>query len=188
MDNKFKTMFDISMFYEKGKLINGYSNDKDDSGGETVFGLTRKNFPNLRIWASLDEQKGIVKKRGYKPTDEEYDEIMRTYEREFYMRLNIQYFQDEALAMQLFDFAINAGRSRAVKTLQRMMHINVDGICGMQTIATANVRHHKSVREDYRKNRIAFYQDIARKRNNQKFLKGWLKRANECDKDFLVKN
>lgn len=183
--DKFKKMFDISMKFEKGNLVNGYGNDPDDSGGETVYGITRKNFPNLKVWASLDKCKGLVAKRGYKIPQDEMDEIEGVYYKNFYKKANIEEFEDNALGMQIFDFAINAGVSRAVKTLQSMMHITVDGICGRQTVTTANIRNTKSVREDYRKNRIAYYEAISKKGNNKKYLKGWIKRAETCDKIFL---
>ncbi len=185
MTDKFKKMFDISMKFEKGNLINGYVNDKDDAGGETVYGITRKNFPKLKVWASLDKLNGVVAKRGYKIPQDEMEEIENVYFKNFYQKANIEAFEDSALAMQIFDFSINSGISRAVKTLQSMMHITVDGICGMQTVTTANIRHAKSVREDYRKARIAYYNGISTKGNNKKYLKGWIKRAETCDKIFL---
>ena len=146
MTDKFKKMFDISMKFEKGNLVNGYTNDKDDAGGETIYGITRKNFPNLKVWASLDKLNGIVAKRGYKIPQDEMEEIMNVYYKNFYNKANIEAFEDSALGMQIFDFGINAGISTAVKTLQRLMHITVDGICGIQTVTTANVRHKLSVR------------------------------------------
>lgn len=185
MTDKFKKMFDISMKFEKGNLVNGYVNDKDDAGGETVYGITRKNFPKLKVWASLDKLNGVVAKRGYKIPQDEMEEIMNVYYKNFYQRVNAEAFNDVCLGMQIFDFAINAGVSTAVKTLQRLMHITVDGVCGKQTVTTANVRHTKSVREDYRKARIAYYNGISTKGNNKKYLKGWIKRAETCDKVFL---
>lgn len=177
---KFKKMLSVVLKFE-GK----YSFDKDDAGGETFMGICRKYYPTLSIWGSLDKMKLIGKKRGYKPTDKEMEEIENVYFKNFYQKANIEAFEDSALAMQIFDFAINAGVSRAVKTLQSMMHITVDGICGRQTVTTANIRHTKSVREDYRKARIAYYNGIAKNGNNKKYLKGWIKRAETCDKDFV---
>lgn len=181
MNDKFKKMFEVSMKFEKGNLINGYSNDKDDHGGETVYGVTRKNFPNLKVWKSLDKISSPIKKKGYKIPEDEMEEIENVYYKNFFKKCNIDSFEDLPLAMQIFDFAINAGCSRAIKTLQKIMHIDVDGICGRQTISTANVRHHPSVREAYRKGRISFYNSL----KQPKFIKGWTRRANECDKDFL---
>lgn len=182
---KFKKMFEISMRFEKGNRVNGYVKDPNDSGGETVYGITRKNFPNLKVWASLDKLKGIVAKRGYKIPKDEMEEIEGIYYRKFYQKVNIEAFDDCALGMQIFDFGINAGISRAVKTLQSILRITVDGVCGIQTVTTANLRHSKSLREAYRNARIAYYHTISKKGNNKKYLKGWVNRANECDKDFL---
>ena len=183
--DKFKKMFAISMKYEKGNLINGYVNDPDDAGGETVYGVCRKVFPKLKVWESLDKLNGVVAKRGYKIPEDEMEEIENVYYRNFYLKCNIDSFNDSALGMQIFDFAINSGVSRAIKTLQSLMHITVDGICGVQTVTTANIRHTLSVREEYRKARLRFYESISTRGNNKKFLKGWTNRAKTCDKAFI---
>ena len=52
-------------------------------------------------------------------------------------------------------------------------------------MTTANVRHTQSVREDYRKKRIEYYEAISAKGNNKKYLKGWVNRAKNCDKSFI---
>ena len=46
--------------FEKGfkKIIaneGGYVNDKDDKGGETFMGITRKNHPNILLWGIIDD-------------------------------------------------------------------------------------------------------------------------------------
>ena len=37
------------------KFEGGYVNDKDDKGGETFMGITRKNHPNLKMWDIVDK-------------------------------------------------------------------------------------------------------------------------------------
>ena len=32
----------------------GYVNDKDDKGGETFMGITRKNHPTIYLWEVID--------------------------------------------------------------------------------------------------------------------------------------
>ena len=113
------------------------------------------------------------------------EETEGIYYRNFYQKANSEAFEDCALGMQIFDFGINAGISRAVKMIQSILHITVDGVCGKQTVTTANIRNSKSLREAYRNARIAYYQSISKKGNNKKYLNGWVNRANECDKDFL---
>ena len=135
--------------------------------------------------ARFDKCRGIVAKRGYKIPKDEMEEIEGVYYRKFYKKVNIEAFEDCALGMQIFDCSINCGISRAVKMIQSILHITVDGVCGKQTVTTANIRNSKKWREAYRNASIAYYQSISKKGNNKKYLKGWVNRANECDKDFL---
>ena len=74
--------------------------------------------------------------------------------------------------------AVNSGVVNAIKMLQRLLHINVDGIVGKQTITKDNNKH--GVCEAYRNERRNYYKAIARKGNNSKFLKGWLNRVENC--------
>ena len=185
MEERFKRMFDASMEYEVGGKINGYVNDESDNGGETVYGITRKNHPNLKVWASLDAQKGIVNKRAYRIPDDEMEEILNVYHKDYYSKLNVGYINDDSLGMQLFDFGINAGVSRSAKTLQKILRVTTDGIVGRQTVTTANLRKASDLREAFRKARIEYYAALARKGHNAKYYNGWVRRANECDKSFL---
>ena len=46
----FDEEFDKLIFVE-----GGYVNDKDDKGGETFMGITRKNHPTAAVWEIIDE-------------------------------------------------------------------------------------------------------------------------------------
>lgn len=178
MSERFFKLIKIVLKFENGSSSCGYVNDPDDKGGETVSGICRKNYPNLKIWKSLDEKDTLRKKQLYRPSDEEWDEIYAIYYKEYYKRIQGDYYNDTDLALNVFDMAVHSGALNAIKMLQRLLHINVDGIVGKQTITTANNK--KGVFEAYRNERRNYYRTIARKGNNSKFLKGWLNRVDNC--------
>lgn len=178
MSERFLKFIKIVLKFENGSSACGYVNDPDDKGGETVSGICRKNYPNLKIWKSLDEKDTLRKKQLYKPSEKEWNEIYATYHKEYYRKIQGDYYNDENLALNVFDMAVNSGALNAIKMLQRLLHINVDGIVGKQTIKTSNNK--KGVCEAYRNERRNYYKTIARKGRNSKFLKGWLKRVDDC--------
>lgn len=87
---------------------------------------------------------------------------------------------------KVFDTAVNAGHSRAIKILQQSLNkfsttkpkLSVDGVIGPKTrLASCNVDPGKLL-TTYANQQADFYRGIvARKPNQQKFLKGWLRRA-----------
>lgn len=161
---------------------NGYVNDKDDKGGETIYGITRRNHADLTIWSSLDQLSTLKEKRAYKPNKEEMEEVYEVYRRQYYNKLQCDYFDCENLALQLFDFGVNAGISRSARMLQNILHINEDGIVGLQTVTTANLKKCSEILDMFKTKRKEYYVKISKKGNNQKFLKGWL---NRIEKTFV---
>lgn len=174
MDERFRKLIKVVLKNECGNG-NGYVNDKDDAGGVTVYGITRRNHPDLIIWKSLDDIPTVREKKAYRANEEEMEEVKMTYYRKYYRKLQCDYFNDDCLALQLFDMGVNAGTSTAAKLLQEVLGITKDGICGEQTITTANLK--RNVTEAYKEKRREYYKSIARKGNNRKFLKGWLNRV-----------
>ena len=133
-----------------------YTNDPKDDGGETKYGISKKAFPRVDI-KNLTEEDAIS-----------------IYKKKYYDPCKCDLFNDELLALHVFDFGVNAGISRAIKTLQSVMGIKADGIIGKQTIEKANSGDYVKLYMDARK---AFYYSIGVGLNN-KFIKGWINRVN----------
>ena len=74
MDERFRKLIKVVLKNECGNG-NGYVNDKDDAGGVTVYGITRRNHPDLIIWKSLDDISTVRERKRYKPSKEEMDEV-----------------------------------------------------------------------------------------------------------------
>lgn len=182
----FNKNFDEVMKWEKGKLINGYSNDSTDMGGETIFGCCRKFYPKLKIWTSIDSQNGIVSKRSYVPTDDEMDEIVRLYKKNYWDKLKCDIITDNRVAHYLFDYSVNCGVTKAAKGIQSILRITVDGVIGNQTVNAINKTNSKQLLNALMEERGNYYNKLVSKNPSQKkHIKGWLKRTTECI-DWLI--
>ena len=143
------------------KSEGGYTNDPDDLGGETRYGITKRRYPGEDI-------KNLTLQRA-----------KELYHQDFFLPLNLQYIHDDLLALHIFDMAVNAGRQVAVKLLQELLRgVEVDGSLGPITgMAVANASADTNMVEAYKAKRIERYYLVSTWRNNQKFLKGWVNRV-----------
>lgn len=130
------------------------SDNVNDKGGLTKYGISQTAYPNLDI-------KNLTK------SDAEL-----IYKRDYYDSCKIDKIDNELLALHVFDMAVNAGVSRSIKLLQKLMVISADGIIGRDTINTANAGDWANGFILARKN---YYKQIATGRNIA-FLKGWINR------------
>jgi lysozyme family protein len=148
------------------------TNDPDDSGGETQWGLTRKDNP--KEWAD-----GVVTR------EEAYNAFFSRYGAPF------KGIEDTNLFHQLVDFGVNAGPETAAKVLQQVLGVKADGQIGPKTIQAVldypkgtlfgvPVPGFVLLNLAVRDARILFYVGITKRwTKNLKFLLGWLKRAME---------
>lgn len=138
-------------------------NDKDDPGGETKFGISKRSYPDLDI-------KNITKQQA-----------TEIYERDFYNKVR----GDDLpvwLALMVADFAVNAGIKPAVAILQRLVNETDDGIMGKKTIAACKSKASRTLRQAYTTGREAYYDALAAKRPTMKrFLNGWKSRTKDCE-------
>ena len=139
----------------------GYVNDPADLGGETKYGITKRRYPELDIPnMTIEKAKEIY-----------YDD--------FYIDTNLQYINDDLLALHVMDMGINAGRKVAVRILQELLKdVKQDGVLGPATgTAIANASIHVDMVTAYKAKRIERYYYISTLRDNSKFLKGWINRV-----------
>jgi lysozyme family protein len=106
----------------------GYADDPADPGGATNMGITRKTLAGWRQvspWWKLPKSEVMGVKR---------PEAARLYRALYWNRC-----QGDALPpgldLSLFDFAVNAGPDRAIKTLQTLLGVPADGMIGPLTLA-----------------------------------------------------
>jgi lysozyme family protein len=146
------------MFHEAFKhvigLEGGYVNDVRDPGGETKYGITKRDHPTVDIKALTLEDAGRIYKIGY--WDPAHCEHLPW-----------------PLAGFVFDAAVNQGVPVAVKLLQKAVGTVQDGVIGKNTLA-AIARH------DQGELCALFMADRALRytgtRNFDIYGRGWLKR------------
>ena len=156
MDERFKIFIPVILKHE-----GGWVHDSDDLGGETNMGITEKRYPGLDIG---------------KITELEAKEL---YYKDFYKPMNLFYIKDDLLALHVFDMGINAGRQTAIKLLQEILEgCESDGVIGpvtAQAISYADIT--TDLVEAYKAKRIEYYYKVSKRRNNKKFLNGWINRV-----------
>lgn len=105
----FDAAFTVLMGHE-----GGYVNDPRDPGGETKYGISKRAYPNVDIPSlTLEDAKTI-------------------YFRDYWVPAGCD-LCPPALAVVVFDAAVNNGVDRAVRLLQEGLGVTADGIIGNQT-------------------------------------------------------
>ena len=135
--------------------------DKDDLGGETNFGITKRFYPDVDI-------KNLTK-----------EEAKQIYYDDYWLKNRVNKIPPK-LKHIYFDMCINMGKRTAVKILQRASNnknskdIEVDGGLGANTFyAIQDVEL-----ERVRAYRVKYYVDLVNKKPEQeKFYFGWFRRS-----------
>jgi lysozyme family protein len=142
----------------------GYVHDEKDAGGETKFGISKRSFPHLDI-ANL--------------TQADAREIYRT----LYWNPRFAEIHDQRLATELFEACVHMGVSQAVTLLQRALlragaRVTVDSLFGQQTLSAIYACDQQELMDEFKTEIIMFYVKLVDlKPEQEKFLRGWVKRA-----------
>tara|TARA_R110002020_G_scaffold36451_7_gene109617 strand:+ start:79 stop:831 length:753 start_codon:yes stop_codon:yes gene_type:complete len=111
----------------------GYVDHPRDPGGATKLGITRRTLARWRqVSPWWDLPKSAVRDLGRA-------EAARLY-RALYWDACKAGQLPPGLDLALFDFAVNAGPSRAIRTLQAELGVRVDGLVGPLTLAAVSKR------------------------------------------------
>jgi lysozyme family protein len=135
-----------------------FSDDPNDPGGLTRWGISQNNHPDINI-SNL--------------TLEDATEI---YRNEYWKNCKCDEMPP-MLAFVVFDMAVNQGVGVAIRDLQKLLSVKVDGIIGPETIGAivGNTNIGKLV-ISLTTERI--YRYIAT--GKTVYMRGWVKRAIEC--------
>jgi len=165
-------MFEMSikkLFQNEGY----YSNNPSDSGGETILGITKRDYPN-------DYNKVIAH---YREGDLEaaQKEAARFYKKSFW---NKHYGSlNDSLADVLFSISVNMGAGTVHKQLQKVLNhyfsyrLEIDGIFGNKTLFACFAENQRSVRSAliYELSK-RYYRLTVEDPEDNRFLLGWLNR------------
>lgn len=146
----------------------GEGNDPDDPGGHTNMGITEGTLE-------------VAKTTGYVAQDATISNLTREQAKNIYKHL----FWDPvgadkfppALALVVFDAAVNQGVPTAIIMLQVVLKVRTDGVVGPKTIAAATKSSPK-VRDAFLAKRALRYGElVAARPYMRKFMEGWIKRC-----------
>jgi|GEM_PF-5999398 len=163
------------------KFEGGYSNDRDDRGGETNHGVTKATLADYH--AAFDDPAVSTDVR--KLSAEEAKRVLRIF---YYDRYRVNEISDAATARHLFDISVNPGPARAGRWAQQAVNaikseqvLEEDGVMGSRTRAAIN---NLSPAELARLNdllsdkRMANYEEqMAKNRTQEKYRPGWTSRT-----------
>ena len=101
----------------------GYVHDKDDKGGETFMGITRKNHPKLKMWEIIDKYIDMYNStyginKYLKNRDDVMEEIRGVYKKQYWDKLLLDEVNYQRVANSLFDDCVNRGVSATIKLLK----------------------------------------------------------------------
>jgi len=140
------------------ELEGGYVNDPLDRGGETKYGISKRQYPHIDI-------KNLSHK-----------DAIDIYYQDYWLAYQCQKLKPHAAAL-LFDAVVNHSPRDAIKKIQRACSATPDGIIGRQTLSFANKFNATQLIESMLANRASFYAEICiRNPTQKKFLLGWQRR------------
>lgn len=146
----------------------GYSNRKDDLGGETKYGITKST-------AKTHGYTGDMRKLTEK-------QAIRIYKEGFWYKSKLQEVKSPKIAFLIFDANINHGLNSSAKMLQRAINrvynqseVVVDGIVGQKTIAAVNHADENALIFNLTAERLRFFTSI--KKTWEANGKGWINRV-----------
>jgi len=163
---RFKKIFNNLLKIEKR-----YSNNKYDSGGETMWGITKRV---ARRHNYLGEMKNLS-----------IEIAKEIYYKDYWLQPRLDTIKSRKIAEELFEQGVNMGPAVAVKNLQRALNlllkrdINVDGMIGPNTLkALYGCEYKEDLLRLLNGYQIKKYIEICENNPSQEnFIRGWLKRV-----------
>lgn len=155
----------------------GLTNDKNDAGGITNFGISLRFARDLGAdLADIDGDGDVDADDIRAMTKEKATEFFR---KEFWEEPKT-YLLPNPVAAVYYDTAVNCGNSRAGKILQKCVGAKQDGVVGPNTRGAVYQHDAKSVAHEMISEREAFYKRLVEQKPSQSvFLKGWLNRCSQ---------
>jgi lysozyme family protein len=158
MNTNWKRSFEL-MLQSEG----GFVNHPSDPGGMTNLGVTKATWEN---W--IGRQSDEAEMRGLTP-----EKVEPLYKKKYWDAVR----GDElpaGISYLLFDFAVNAGVGRSIKTLQNAVGVTPDGGFGPMTMAAVQAVDPVDLIERFSQAKEDFYRSLT---TFATFGKGWLNRV-----------
>lgn len=138
-------------FYLLMQNEGGYVNDPNDNGGETKYGISKKQYPhvdipNLTLWQAKE-----------------------IYKKDYWFRYKCECLPD-CLSVCLFDAVVMSSGIKMVKLLQEALGVTADGVIGNQTIGAAHRVPLKPVVKSFSDKRLSYLMSL---KNWKYYGNGW---------------
>lgn len=149
----------------------GYSDHPDDPGGATMMGITRATLSRWRGQAvSKDEVLTLTRA-----------EAAEIYRARYWHAVGGDLLP-RGLDLAVFDFAVNSGPSRAIRALQQVLGVTIDGRIGRETLGAVQTGDAPVLIAALCANRIAFLKRLS---TFATFGRGWMRRVHEVEQASL---
>lgn len=160
MSKETDNYFEIAVKFVK-EAEGGLTDDKDDPGGLTNFGIDQRSHPNVDI-------RNLT-----------WDAAKQIYYKEYWLASKADKVPFPA-CISFMDCVVNVGITQTNKFLQRIVGTKDDGYIGPLTLkAVESYADPKNLAEKLIDARQTFYNNLVLKREGlRKFLKGWTNRNN----------
>ena len=146
------------------KSEGGFVNHPSDPGGMTNLGVTKTTWEN---WVGRESDEAEM--RGLTP-----EKVEPLYKKKYWDAVRGDEIENGGVAYLLFDFAVNAGVGRSIKTLQTAVGVTPDGGFGPMTMAAVQAVDPVDLIERFSQAKEDFYRSL---NTFATFGKGWLNRV-----------
>ena len=138
-----------------------FTDDADDKGGATKYGISQSAYPQLDIRNLTEHQARDI------------------YKRDYWDRLCGDEIDSQVIAEILFDTCVNMGVRTGSRLVQIALGIEpVDGIIGPESLRVINSADEHTLVANFTLAKVARYAHICNQdRTQTKYLLGWINRA-----------
>ena len=151
------------------KWEGGYANDPSDKGGCTMMGVTIKVFQK---WFGKEKTCEDLKNISE-------DEWLAIFKKDYWNPWKADKIENQSIAQLCVDMGWGSGVKTAIKKVQECLGCKADGVVGPITLGLLNAPDTATTFRKLWSMRYIWFHQIAKKGNNQKFLRGWLNRLND---------
>lgn len=150
--------------------------------GLTFFGIYECAHPDFRGWELVKQAlKGKSLKEASVILYNNSDLVALVYEfykKEFWDKMRLDEVESDLKASEIFIFGVNVDTKPAVRVLQRLLNVAVDGVMGAQTLKALNAYDEDKFNTDFDSYEIAYYANLVSQKPKFKvYASGWKNRA-----------
>lgn len=160
-----------------------YTNDPDDTGGATKYGISLRYLRTQHTINADENHDGLIDDRDVFMLS--LSDAKSIYYHEFWLRNRYNLIGNNDVAIKIFDLCVNMGGPAANKIFQRAINSTVgntlcmvDGVIGPKTLSLSRMLDPGDLLKSIRNCAADYYEKIVE--NNpkmKKYLNGWMTRA-----------